>query len=150
MKVFLVLLSLITAIYAAEYKAIFNLTSADKETIQKSLIDNISNLSKHYNQQGDSLDAVVIISGGAYKFFIQDIENSPYKNDKEILALQKEFKDQLQTLSDKGVIFEMCGMGMRKHDIDKEVLYPYVKPVFSRTSSLIYWQFKGYSLIEVP
>jgi len=149
MKAFLIFISLVTAIYAAEYKAIFNLQSSDKEVIQKSLINNINNLNKHYQSQGDTLKVVVIISGGAYKYFIQDIENSPYKNNKNMPALQKEFKEELQALADKGVVFEMCGMGMKKHDIDKTVLYPYVEPVFSRTSSLIYWQFKGYSVIDV-
>lgn len=150
MKLFLVLVSLITAMYAAEYKAIFNLTSSDNEVLNKSLINNINNLTQHYKIQGDSLKVVVIISGGAYKYFIQDIEHSPYKNDKEMTALQNEFKDKLSKLSKTGVVFEMCGIGMKKHDIDKDVLYPFVEPVFSRTSSLIYWQFKGYSLVEVP
>jgi len=150
MKVFFLLSTLITAIFASEYKAIFNLTTSDKTAVNQSLINSINGLQEHYKAQGDSLKAVVIISGGAYKFFIKDIENSSYKDNKEVLPLQKEFKSKLQALADNGVVFEMCGMGMKKHAIKKEVLYPYVTPVFSRTSSLIHWQSKGYALIQVP
>jgi len=150
MKVFLVFMTLITSVFATEYKAIFNLTSSDKEVLNTSLIDNINNLKQHYKSQGDDLKVVVIISGGAYKFFIEDIENSSYKNEKNISALQKEFREKLQALADQGVVFEMCGMGMKKHAINKKVLYPYVTPVFNRTSSLIHWQNKGFALINVP
>jgi len=143
-------MSLVTSIYAAQYKAIFNLTSANDTVVQQSMINNINALSQHYKDQGDSLKAVVIISGGAYKYFIEDIKNSPYKNESNMPMLQNEFKTQLQALVDNGVVFEMCGMGMKKHAITKEVLYPFVTPVYNRTASLIYWQSKGYSLINIP
>ena len=149
MKTFLVLISLITAIYAAEYKAIFNLTSPDKHAMQNSLIGTINGLKQHYKEQGDNLEVVVIISGGAYKYFIQDINNSPYKNDKTMPAIQDKFKDQLHSLVASGVKFEVCGLGLKKNKINKDILYPFVKPVYSRSASLIYWQSKGYSLISV-
>lgn len=149
MKSILLILTLITAGFASEYKAIFNLTSAEEKTVSKSVLENISALDKHYQAQGDSFKAVVIISGGAYKYFIEDIDNSPYAKETGIKASQIKLRPVLESLVKKGVVFEMCGMGMKKHSIDKKVIYPFVKPVFNRSASLIEWQSRGYSLIIV-
>lgn len=55
----------------------------------------------------------------------------------------------LKALVKNGVKFEVCSMGMKKRGITKEQLYPFAKPVFNRTASLIEWQNRGYSLIDI-
>lgn len=149
MKSILLMLTLITLSLATEYKALFNLTSADEKTLSKSIVKNITALDQHYRSQGDSFKAVVIISGGAYKFFVKDLDNSPYARETAIKATQLKLRPVLKSLVQKGVVFEMCSMGMKKHSIDKKVLYPFVTPVFNRSASLIEWQSRGYSLINV-
>jgi len=134
-KTLLILIVLASSIYAREYKVIYNVTTSNEITVEKSLLNSIAVLKEHYKTQGDSLDAVVIISGGSYRYFRQDIKNNLYP--------------KIVTLVESGVKFEVCSMGMKKRDITKVMLYPFVTPVFNRTASLIEWQSRGYSLVNV-
>jgi len=133
LKSILMSLLLISSLYATEYKVIYNVTTAKADTVKGSLLKGIPALEKHYKSQGDTLKATIIISSGAYKFFSEG----------------SEFKNAVERLSNEGVVFEVCSMGMKKRGIKKEDLLPFVTPVFNRTSSLIEWQGKGYSLVNV-
>ncbi|HIC44901.1 MAG TPA: hypothetical protein EYO73_11695 [Sulfurimonas sp.] len=145
----LFLLVLITAGFSAEYKSIYNISSAKQSSLQESVINTISALTKHYEDQGDTYKSVVLVSGNAYKYFIDDIENSPYKDEKNLAAIQKELKPQLEALVKKGLIFEMCTVGMKKHHMLKSDIYSFVTLVFNRNSSLIHWNTKGYLILYV-
>jgi len=134
-KLLLILMILISSLYAQEYKAIYNLTSSKLTAYESSLLRGIPNLSEHYKANGDSLKVVVIISGGAYKFFRNDVNS--------------ELNTELLALVQSGVKFEVCSVGMKKRGLTKEQLYSFVTPVFNRTASLIEWQSKGYSLVNI-
>jgi intracellular sulfur oxidation DsrE/DsrF family protein len=125
---------LISSIYAQDYKVIYNLTTSKESTIEKSILNGIPVLKKHYKSQGDNLHVAIIISAGSYKFFKKDISK---------------YQTKLAVLVKSGVKFEVCSVGMKKRGIKKEDLFDFVKPVFNRTTSLIEWQAKDYSLVNV-
>ncbi len=135
MRIVILVLLFITILHATEYKAVFNLSSGEDKSIKGSIINNITLLQKHYSKQGDSLKAVVVISGNAYQYFIKE--------------KKKNFKNELSTLATSGVKFEVCSMGMKKRKILASDLDIYAKPVFNRTFALIQWQNRGYALIDV-
>jgi len=147
MKNILLLLLLSISVYATEYKVIYNLQSGDEALVNKSIIQGIPQLQKHYTSQGNSLKVVVIISNKAYKFFIKELHNR--SDVKVTAALQSRIATKMKKIQESGVRFEICSMGMKKHKIDTKILYNYVHPAFNRTASLIEWQNKGYAIVDV-
>lgn len=147
MKKILLMFLLSISIYAAQYRVIYNLQSGDEGKVTSSIIKGIPQLQEHYKSQGDNLKVVIIISNKSYKFFIKELKNS---SDIVLDAmLQERVATKIQKLAQSGVRFEICSMGMKKHNIAKEILYDYVHPAFNRTASLIKWQNKGYSIVDV-
>ena len=135
---------------AGEKKAMFDLTSGDAERIEQRIVGAIKYLSNYYKKEGDEFKAVVVISGKSYKYFIKDLDNSPYKGDKELAAAQKKLEPMLLELHEKyGVRFDMCGGGMRARDIKAESLYSYVHTDKMKYVYLINWQNKGYAYLSI-
>lgn len=88
----------------------------------------------------------MIIHGDAYKFFLKDLNNSIYKDDKELRESQVELGKRLKSLSENySVEFEICQSGMKSRGISTEAIYKFVKPVYSAFSSIIEWQNRGYA-----
>ena len=135
---------------AGERKAMFDLTSGDAERIEQRIVGTIKYLSGHYQKQGDEFKAVVVISGKSYKYFIEDLANSPFANDQELAAAQKKLAPMLLELHEKfGVRFDMCGAGMRARKIKAESLYSYVHTDKMKYVYLINWQNEGYAYISI-
>lgn len=135
---------------AGERKAMFDLTSGDAERIEQRIVGAIKFLSNYYNKEGDEFKAVVVISGKSYKYFIKDLDNSPYKGDKELAAAQKKLEPMLLELHEKyGVRFDMCGGGMRSRNIKAESLYPYVHTDKMKYVYIINWQNEGYAYVPI-
>ena len=135
---------------AGEKKAMFDLTSGDAERIEQRIVGAIKYLSNYYKKEGDEFKAVVVISGKSYKYFIKDLDNSPYKGDKELAAAQKKLEPMLLELHEKyGVRFDMCGGGMRARDIKAESLYSYVHTDKMKYVYLINWQNEGYAYLPI-
>ena len=132
-KIIIVLLLLTSMIQAKEYKVVFNLTSGSEEKIAKSLIKNVEVLRANYKKQGDTLKVAVVISGHSYKFFLKE---SSYPD----LDLKK---------FSKNVNFEVCSVGMKKRNIKKTSLLPFVVPAFNRTEALIRYQNNGYAYVPI-
>lgn len=136
--------------HADERKAMFDLTSGDAERIEARIVGSIKFLSDYYKKQGDEFKAVVVISGKAYKYFIRDLENSPFKEDRELAAAQKMLAPMLLELHEKyGVRFDMCDTGMRSRNIKAESLYSYVHTDNMKYVYLINWQNEGYAYIPI-
>ncbi len=135
---------------AEEKKAVYDLTTGDVEKIESRLLGGIKDIADYYKKQGDEFKAVVAISGKSYKYFVEDLKNSPYKDDKELVAIQKKLAPLLKELAeDYGVRFDMCGAGMKARKIKKESIYSFVhtdkiKPVY-----MIDWQNKGYAYMPM-
>ena len=147
-KTILLLLLCAPFIFAQEYKVVFDLTTGSESVLKKSLIDNVKNLRKYYNDKGDTLKVAVVISGNSYKFFIKDLENSPYSKES---ALRDTFEQRSKMLNhfSKTAKFEICSAGMKKREIKKEMLYPFVHPAFNKSEALIRYQNDGYAYLLI-
>ena len=145
----IVLILLYTLLASAqEYKVVFDLTTGSETTLEKSLVKNVANLQKYYGDKGDTLKVAVVISGNSYKFFVEDLSNSPYSEDK---ALKNTFQKRKKFLTafSKIADFEVCSMGMKKRNIKQSSLYPFVTPAFNKSEALIRYQSNGYSYILI-
>ncbi len=148
--VLLGLLLSMSALMATEQKVVFDLTSGDAATIEKHLIKNIESLSGYYKANDIDFKAVVVISGDAYKYFVQDLKSSPFKGKLKVARAQKTLEPLLAKLhTEHGVEFDMCKAGMQARKIDKKVLYSYVKTDLNKSVYLIKWQNEGYAYLPV-
>jgi len=131
-KILLIGLLAFTALSAKEYKVVFDLTSSSPETVTKRVLHNIDKLKHFYTKKGDTLEAAVVISGGAYAFF----ENNSTIKDVAV-AISRISK------------LEVCSAGMKKRNIKPNDMLPFVIPAFNKTEALIRYQNKGYAYIPV-
>ena len=148
-KILFTLLALTSLLFSAEHKVVFDLTSSDFTKIEKSLIGNINLLKAHYLENGDTFKVAVVISGGAYRYFIENIDASVYKEDTQLKNIQKVLREKLEGLASTGVKFEVCSVGMKKRNIKQENMYRFVIPAFNKTDALIRWQNRGYAYIPI-
>lgn len=152
MKSLFVLLTLCTLLFAEEgvKKVVFDLTSGNLEAIDKKLLSGIAFNKTHYENQLEKLDVAVVIHGDAYKFFINDLKNSPYKNDTELAKAHADLGKRLSAMAKTyEVEFIMCESGMKSHKIDKSTLYDFVKLTPSSTIGLIDKQNDRYAYVPI-
>lgn len=139
-----------TVLLAAEQKAVFDLTTGDEATIEKHLIKNIEGLARYYKANDITFKAVVVISGNAYKYFVRDLESSPFKGEADLARAQKKLAPLLAKLHrEYQVEFDMCQAGRRARNIDMKVLYDYVRSDKNKSVYLIMWQNRGYAYLPV-
>ena len=151
LKLLLLALLLNTStIYADTAKVVYNLTSDDIVKIDKHLINSIKALGKYYKEEKRELKIIVVISGNAYKYFIDDLKNSPYAQDDDALDMQEQFKHKLAYLNESlGVTFNMCSSGMKARKIKRETLYKYVHADVMKSVYLIEAQNDGYAYMPI-
>ena len=135
---------------AEERKLVYDLKSGDADEIVFALFDDIKRNTEHYAQRGIAFKAAVVISGQAYKFFVADIANSPFKDDPELPAIQAKFRPILEELvADYGVEFNMCIVGMQRRNLTADVLYPFVDATKSQPIYLADYQADGYAYLPL-
>ncbi|MFN3787745.1 MAG: hypothetical protein ACK4SW_05005, partial [Sulfurihydrogenibium azorense] len=80
MKKFLAIILLFVGFSFAQDnpKAVINLTTGDLNRFKMYLLSGVANSAEYYKNNLKDLKVVVIIHGDAYKFFIKDLQNSPY------------------------------------------------------------------------
>lgn len=147
----LVLILLGTVIsFSKPAKVVYDLTSGDVLTIKHKLLGSVRAVANHYARKKEKVDIMVVISGDAYKFFIDDLESSPYANDEEVEDMQMHFKPRLEMLHELyGVIFNMCRSGVISKKIEKKTLYPYVNVEMMKSVYLIDAQNDGYAYMPI-
>ena len=138
----------VLALHAQTHKVIFDLQTGDEATLRSKLINNVELLQSYYAKRGDTLEVAVVVSGDAYRFFIRDLDNSPYKDDQALRRTQTK-RTELLTRFAKHAVIKMCGKGMQKRRIKPKTLYPFVTPIFNRAQGLINYQNDGYAYIPV-
>ena len=144
------LLLTMTSLIAAEQKVVFDLTTGDETKITKHLIKNIEGLATYYKANNIDYKVAVVISGKADKYFVEDLNNSPFKGKLKVVKAQKNLAPLLAKLHDEyGVEFDMCKAGMNARKIDKKVLYNYVKTDLNKSVYLIKWQNEGYAYMPI-
>jgi len=143
------LLLSVGSLIAAEQKVVFDVTTGDAAKIEKGLVRTISGLVKYYDANEIDYKIVVVISGKAYKYFVNDLKDSPYKGKMKVARAQTNLAPQLQKLHDQGIEFDMCQAGMKAHGINKKSLYSYVVTEKNKSVYLIEWQNRGYAYLPV-
>lgn len=153
MKKFVLVLVLFLGLLKADSdvkKAVFDLTTSDLTTIEKRLIKGVAFNNAHYQTAFKELDIVVIIHGGAYKFFVKDISKTKCKEDKKLQAKAKEIHERLASLVKMySVKFLMCGVGMKARNIAKENVLEFVEVIPSAMVGLIDAQNDGYAFVPI-
>ena len=139
----------VSSLFGAEQKVVFDVTTGDEAKIEKGLVRTINGLVKYYDANKIDYKIVVVISGKAYKYFVKDLNNSPFKGKLKVERAQTSLAPKLQQLHDKGVEFDMCQAGMKAHGIDKRSLYSYVVTEKNKSVYLIQWQNRGYAYLPV-
>ena len=143
------LLFILSSLVASQQKVVFDVTTGNADKIQKGVVQTINGLVSYYEENKIEYRIVVVISGKAYKYFVSDLKNSPYKGKLKVVRAQKKLASKLQKLHLKGVEFEMCQAGMKARGIDKTVLYDYVVSDKNKSIYLIEWQNRGYAYLPV-
>lgn len=129
-------------------KVVVDLTTGDAKTITSHFIKGFTHTLESFKQKGSDVDAVVVIHGDAYRFFVQKLERSPYDNDQELKDRQQEFLTGFKMLVEKyHVRFEVCSEGMKARNLNIDIFYSFVYPVPSAQISLIEWQNRGYAYL---
>jgi intracellular sulfur oxidation DsrE/DsrF family protein len=106
------------------------------------LFDDIKYNAAYYAEHGIEFRAAVVISGQAYKFFVED--------DPELPAIQAKFRPILEELvEDYGVEFNMCVVGMERQGLSTELLYPFVEAEKSQPIYLTDYQADGYGYLPL-
>ena len=152
MKKVLLLLALLSFLYGDDgvKKVVFDLTTGDANAFKQKVLSGIANQKSYYAGKLEELKVAVVIHGDAYKFFIKDLGNSPYKNDVTLAKESGEIGQRLSSLANNGEVeFLMCGNGMQQNKIDKTTLYSFVKIVPNATIGLIDKQSEGYVYIPI-
>jgi hypothetical protein len=93
---------------------------------------------------------VIVISGDAYKYFIEELAESPYATDKSAIEIQPKFRAVFKELNDDyHVTFKMCSAGMKARGIKPESVYQFVHADAIKDVYLIDAQNDGYAYIPV-
>lgn len=131
-------------------KVVFDLTTGDIKTFERKVLSGIASFKAHYEGQLEELEVAVVIHGSAYKFFINDLNKSPYKTDKELAKVHKDIKTRLTSMSEiYEVEFLMCDIQRKKLKIEKDNLYKFVELAPNSTIALINKQNEGYVYIPI-
>lgn len=152
MKKFLLLLAFFSFLNAEEgiKKVVFDLTTGDIKVFEKKILSGIAHQKSYYEGKMEELQVAVVIHGDAYKFFVKDVNNSPFKDDKALTKESTQLATRLSSLVDTyNVEFLMCNAGMKSKKITKEDLYSFVQIVPNSTIGLIDKQNEGYAYIPI-
>lgn len=144
--------ALCTLLFAEEgvKKVVFDFTSGDLNTFEKKVLSGIAFNKTHYENKLEKLDVAIVIHGNAYKFFINDLKNSPYKHDAILVKAHDQLGKRLASMAKTyEVEFIMCESGMKSKKIDKSTLYDFVILTPSSTIGLIDKQNDGYAYVPV-
>ena len=152
MKKIIIFLFLVTTIYANDenLKVVYDLTTGDLKTFEKKLIKGIVANKTYYGNSFQELEVAVIIHGGAYKFFLKDINNSIYKNEKKLVLYYSELKKRVASLADTyDVQFYICKVGLEKRKIKEKSIFNFVKIIQNASIGLINKQHEGFAYLPV-
>ena len=142
----LILLFLFPSLSQEIEKVVIDFRSGDINRFENYILKGLAQNIQHYREELKDLKVVVVVHGNGYKFFIKDLERSPYREDKVLRKKQKELKERIENLVKfYNVRFEICSIGLKTRGISEDNIYPFVKPVFSALKGIVRWQNKGYA-----
>jgi uncharacterized protein len=152
MKKWLLMLALSAVLCAEEgvKQVVFDLKTGNLEMFEKKVLQGIAFNKSHYEGKLEKLEVAVVIHGDAYKFFVKDLKNSPYKKDEKLAAAHDQLSKRIATMADTyEVEFLMCEATMKTLKIDKSNVYDYVKLTPNSTIGLIDKQSEHFTYIPI-
>lgn len=133
-----------------EKKLVIDLTTSNVAVFEKKVLRGIVAHKTHYENSLEELEVAVVIHGGAYKFFVNNLDITEYKGDSELQKVFKDLKTRVQSMSETyEVEFLMCDVGRRKHKLELKNIAEYVTIVPNSTIGLIDKQSEGFAYIPV-
>lgn len=145
---FLIAILAATFAFADTKKFMIDLKTGNMETFNDQLLVGVPGTIDYFTAQGDKVEVAVVIHGEAYKFFVQNLDNTQYGMDKKLVDNQEAIHKRLVEIEKKyGIHFDICMSGMHKKGILSEDLYPFVTPIKSAMVGLVKWQNAGYAYI---
>lgn len=152
MKFIVLIWMMLSSLYGAEgaKKVVYDVTTGSFEKFTQVIASGIVFQKNHYESKMEDLQAIVVIHGEAYRYFLKSLNNTPYTNDKVLDKNHSELIKRLESLSKYyGVKFEICGIGIRKRQIKEDQVLPFVEIIPSSTTGLIDAQDAGYAYVPV-
>ena len=152
MKKILLLISLLGILSANDEsaKVVFDLTTSKIKTFEKHIIKGLVYNKTQFENSLRELEAAVVIHGEAYRFFVKDLSQTPYKGDKELLAVHNELKKRIRSMHETyEVEFYICEVGLISRKIELSNVLEFVKIVPSSTFSLVNRQNEGFAYLPV-
>ena len=148
--ILLLLFMLKTSLYATEQKAVYDLTTGEPQKLEKFLLKGLKVLAQYYKKEKIDYKMAVVISGNAYKFFVEDLNASPYSKESSMKAIQSKIAPRLRELAEVyDVNFTMCKTGMEARNIPEKSLYNYVEAKKMKNVYLIEFQNNGYAYMPI-
>lgn len=139
-----------SALFADTKKVVYDLTTGNIADFKQKILSGIVNTKTYYENKFDELEVAVIIHGKAYQFFLKDITKTEYKTNKALLKDHSDLQKRIASLwSTYDVKFYMCGVGMKKHKLDKTNVYDFVEVVPNATIGLVDQQNQGFAYLPV-
>ena len=152
MKKILIVLALLCSLQADDESArvVYDLTTSSITKFEKNILKGIAINKAHYQGSFKELEAVVVIHGGAYRFFVKDIEKSMFNTDLKLVEAYSDLKKRIAIMADTyEVEFLMCRASMPKNGLEDEDVVEFVKIVPNSTVGLIDKQNEGFAYIPV-
>ena len=152
MKKIILLLAFVGILSASDEtaKLVLDLTTSSVEKFEKHILKGIVFSKNHYQNNLKELEVAVVIHGGAYRFFVKDLQSSMFKDDKELVKVYAELKKRIATMSDTyEVQFLMCRAAMKRNKLEEKDIVEFVKLVPTSTIGLIDKQNEGFAYIPV-
>jgi intracellular sulfur oxidation DsrE/DsrF family protein/Ca2+-binding EF-hand superfamily protein len=132
-----------------ENKVVYDLRTGEAKNINSKL-ESIKAVANHYIDKKSDYKIAVVIGGDAYKFFVDDLQFSPYDKDAELKALKPEIEPKIRELAEGyDVNFTMCDVGIEYRAIPEDALYNFVEAKKTRSIYLIEFQNDGYAYIPI-
>jgi intracellular sulfur oxidation DsrE/DsrF family protein len=117
---------------------------------EKNILKGIAVNKAHYEGNLKELEVAVVIHGGAYRFFVKDIQKSTFRSDRKLVKAYPELKKRIESMSDTyDVKFLMCKAAMPRNKLKPEDIVKFVTLVPNSTIGLIDKQNEGFAYIPV-
>jgi len=151
-KILIVFILILGSLFADDEnaKVVYDLTTKDLAKFQKNIIKSVVVNKIYYEGQLKEFDVTVVIHGGAYRFFVKDLSQTKFKNDKKLAAIYAELKKRVAFLADTyEVEFLMCGAAMKRNELEANDIVEFVKIIPNSTIGIVDRQNAGYAYLPV-
>ena len=131
-------------------KVVYDLTTGDIRQFKAHLLGGIVAHKTYYQGQLAELEVRVVVHGQAYRFFMQDLNATPYVCDQVLVRDKEAIGKRLKTLATQyNVRFLICRVGAKHRKLPQKAFYPFVGFVENAAIGLIDAQNAGYAYLPL-